>query len=1749
MRRTPELAPSGTMETHQETTHNNNNEKFLSFDNKNSKQTKISDFCESAVVFKQYTLDTSLENTGTKYEKAQISDTHVLKQWVDKIKNENFKISLLRQSLEDDTKSATPIEEKTITTIINLLIKNNLAMNSQIATQVNSLLTVKTPVETCYGRIGSVIANNLHVYDWILARNPNNGEQKLITTWIPMSENSYSDSIGRSWIHLADWTSWSQDSRTLFRKHNINLKLNNLTIIYKRKFQTQENPVYGLAINKLLILPQLINRLTYPNINQFKHDIYVRYQTGFTDNMAENATPETTRKQLDRYAKIKPHADELIDMVIGNCFVKANSHSKLTSDMPVRDAKFSDILNKYYEYSTSAKKPKNLTEIVQKKVIPEIHMNGLLLNTTLNRLRTMKKSTAVYYMLAFLPNARIWLRAMASEEHQHVTWHILSYKYPYNTTMDQIAFTKVDERINNKLLRLITGRNEHQICPRYFAIGKHTKNGIKIMNGMIYDIYNVKSPSQDEVRVSNQACRLFQSLYECSSQCEVKKTPQNGRSEETELNSKRAPSNLDTAIVRINNNNSNIDSPINSNQRIEVPKPPFFPLQFEPIFRPLPDIQKIVKFKRNETNVTNMTIVPILNEIQLNRYVNNNELNNNYNVVNNYMANIIVHNTPYNERQENNVPNVTLRPAIPYPNYEDEEMFDDDLHDIFEVKIINVIKRNDQSNDTHTYNDDFKIVNVKKEKVTYEQTVDFKRPLILDDNIKQDSKTTNNNQRKKNVKQLSVTQDTQTETTKQDPEISDISDISTVDQQPITNPVKPNSNPKTQKKQDTINKETIQPKMKKHVPKGNVPRYFNKSQLLNIINKIQSTSIKDPSEFILSISDEIQNDHQIPDNIIGNTSQLSETVKAKNAMKLFSKGKIGAAWKTISKNTVQGIPTMQDIDKLFPKPMKENKTTKYRFTDRRMSFRVNKDHLYTLINKSANYKSPGISKITYEHLKQLSKNNDGLDLIAKAVEQIVNSTNNVNEQIFTTSTFFLLKPNKSFRPICTQENLLKIANKIVNDITVNQAIMPQISKAQYALTGKDAQLNAADKLKHLMKAKEFKYFTALDFNNAFGSITHNAIFNALSEYGNIQNIAPYIYRYIKRVSITCEVQDEGNKDKTKEINFKLLRGIPQGDPLSMTLFVMTLDVPIRETLNKFKNEVQIIAYADDVVVATKTKEKLFEIKKYFTDRAKLIGLTINEQKTHEYSTDNITSDNIIDLNKSPMKYLGITLSLNQEEINKSAIELIDEMKSNLETLFSTNVTTQAKYHIYRTCILPKLVYVFRGTDITLEIIKERSKQISNILDKHFSLIPSHVRSMPIDMAGLGLYNIQDLYVICRIAREVQTGKSRVPPWLKSYVTKATKLIKSTLTINNNGHKIPHNDFEDENNNKNTMSDFLDTQGVTQRIVAKAFFMQRRDELLERTKKYKYKYVNIPKQILIDLLDDKQNRSINNLIASTPLSPSHTLTNEEFEMMLIMRYGITPKKYTKIECIYHKVKSNEEMQLQNSNEKNDVKKFNKDWNFWHSINCIQANIRQRNHLHNSIVGCIGSLVSQNKNIVDYKFEAFNKKEETNEENNNNNKKEHRPDILLYTANDILKIDVTVISRFTTNFKINRYHPDTGYNIKLAQYNNDPKVRPIVFDTAGRIHPESLKFLKSISANNSFLRMLQVKIIKQQTQILNSVILQNKMSEQSNNIVNFNNNRAPSDNAHNEQNTVTFKHKDNAEDIVTNVSNDNNNTQEE
>ena len=791
-------------------------------------------------------------------------------------------------------------------------------------------------------------------------------------------------------------------------------------------------------------------------------------------------------------------------------------------------------------------------------------------------------------------------------------------------------------------------------------------------------------------------------------------------------------------------------------------------------------------------------------------------------------------------------------------------------------------------------------------------------------------------------------------------------------------------------------------------------------------------------------------------------------------MKLFSKGKIGAAWNLLSNKSEHITPTEQDIQKYFIQTQQDQSGLFKSMLKKPTKFKVNKNHLLDLINHTANYKTPGLSRVTYEHLKQLSKIRAGIDLISQAIEQIINNTEKVNPQIFTASTTFLTKSSGGLRPICIQENLLKITNKMINDIILQKAIIPNMSKSQFCLTGQDAQLKAVDKLNSFIQGKEYRFFSAIDFTNAFGLLEHNAIIEALSKFNEIQRLVSYIARYLQMTAIKTEILDDKNQQTTMR-TYNITKGVPQGDPLSMTLFVTTLDTIIKQTLKKFSSDIQIVAYADDVVLIGKTQEILENAKQFIQEEAGKIGLIINENKTQEYTTYEENINGYANLNNTTWKYLGIHLSTQQTLIDKSVNLVLGELVDQTRNLFNQHITLQAKYHIYKTCILSKVVYMFRGTNISQEILQKHANEITNILIKYFGHIPKNVRKLPISLGGIGLYNIWDLYRICRLTYLIQSGKCHIPKELVRHVKKASKNIQSSK----------------DDNLAETDNDLLNLHGQTQKIISQAVFYQAREQLIKRVKKHETYYVTVPKQILLDLLDDKQNRAMNRLISTAPTSPSHLLTDDEFNLCLDLRYGIVRPQYRTLQCIYHST--------------NEDSKYNyapgTANRFWHSLNCIQSNVSHKTHLHNSIVGCIGNLLVKNKNIKDIKYEAFSNNSDQTEDGR------HRPDIIAITDNGEYIIDVTIISRFTTNLKLNRYQPDTGYKIKKAQYQNDPRLKPIVFDTAGRIHPESLQFLKTMGATSQFIRMIQTKIIRQQAVILNRTISSAKELEHRNNIKNF------------------------------------------
>ena len=89
-----------------------------------------------------------------------------------------------------------------------------------------------------------------------------------------------------------------------------------------------------------------------------------------------------------------------------------------------------------------------------------------------------------------------------------------------------------------------------------------------------------------------------------------------------------------------------------------------------------------------------------------------------------------------------------------------------------------------------------------------------------------------------------------------------------------------------------------------------------------------------------------------------------------------------------------------------------------------------------------------------------------------------------------------------------------------------------------------------------------------------------------------------------------------NNQKTKIFEFKT--GIKQGDGLSANLFIIALHKVIRKIDQRgtiFNKLSQICAYADDVVLIARTKQKLMQMYEHLETEARRIGLSISETKT------------------------------------------------------------------------------------------------------------------------------------------------------------------------------------------------------------------------------------------------------------------------------------------------------------------------------------------------------------------------------------------------------------------------------------------------------------------------------------------------------------------------------------------------------
>ncbi|XP_066901312.1 uncharacterized protein [Halyomorpha halys] len=136
----------------------------------------------------------------------------------------------------------------------------------------------------------------------------------------------------------------------------------------------------------------------------------------------------------------------------------------------------------------------------------------------------------------------------------------------------------------------------------------------------------------------------------------------------------------------------------------------------------------------------------------------------------------------------------------------------------------------------------------------------------------------------------------------------------------------------------------------------------------------------------------------------------------------------------------------------------------------------------------------------------------------------------------------------------------------------------------------------------------------LDFKQAYDCAGRKELLKAMVKVG----IPKKLIRLVKMILMnsTCQVKFRNSLSQ----EFSVENGLRQGDPLAPLLFNIALEVAIRSIRTNpggtiYNRLSQNLAYADDVVIASRTRAALKGTLQKFEEAASELDLKVDEDKT------------------------------------------------------------------------------------------------------------------------------------------------------------------------------------------------------------------------------------------------------------------------------------------------------------------------------------------------------------------------------------------------------------------------------------------------------------------------------------------------------------------------------------------------------
>lgn len=415
-------------------------------------------------------------------------------------------------------------------------------------------------------------------------------------------------------------------------------------------------------------------------------------------------------------------------------------------------------------------------------------------------------------------------------------------------------------------------------------------------------------------------------------------------------------------------------------------------------------------------------------------------------------------------------------------------------------------------------------------------------------------------------------------------------------------------------------------------------------------------------------------------------------------------------------------------------------------------------------------KTPGPSGIRITFFKKFI--NQFVPILTKLANEAL-STGNVDNYLLNGLITLIPKKEDSdkvndLRPI----TLLEIPRKIITKAMttrIKQVLSENlvINNFQFCHPGRLIHENVHT-LRLLIERSQIKgtnlHAAFLDCSKAFDYVNHNYLIEILKRRDVGENFLNFISCFLKG---TSKIIFNGCLSEELKID----RGVPQGETLSPFLFILAID-PLLNTIQNDESikgvktgnkRVKVMAYADDLVLISKTREDLEKMLKHVRTYENASNAKLNEKKSQLLSFGKKLIEKIGDIEQSKpedrVRHLGFFFN------NKGLINNIDEILEkilkklkimrNLYPNFTTRVNIWKGYAISSLLYQSEIITISKQQISKFEQIEKWFLFRGNLNDPEIKSIDdlSNTRckislerlAQPKKFGGLNLRRIQDVF--------------------------------------------------------------------------------------------------------------------------------------------------------------------------------------------------------------------------------------------------------------------------------------------------------------------------------------------------------------------------------------------------------------------